>query len=321
MSISAVLKDHIELAVIAAPMFLVSGPELVVASCKQGVICAFPALNQRSSEGFEAWLIEIEAQLAKAREQSPDKKIAPYAVNLIVHKTNSRLEADLAICVKHQVPLVITSLGAASHVIDAIHSYGGLVFHDVVNSYHARKAADAGVDGIIAVCNGAGGHAGQLNPLVLVDEIRQFFDKTLILSGCQSFGHHILAAQVMGADFAYMGTRFIATKESLAPDEYKQMICDATSKDIVYTAAVSGVPGSFMAQSLERCGYDPVELRLAGAAGKPTLKPKVEDEARAWKTTWSAGQGVSDIKDVPSVAELCDRLKTEYAEAKLKLIV
>ena len=243
MSLPDSWKDKLTVPAIAAPMFLVSGPDLVVETCRAGLIGAFPALNQRSSEGYEAWLMEIEDRLAGG-------KAAPYGVNLIVHKTNPRLRQDLQITVKHRVPLVITSLGAVKDVVDAIHSYGGFVFHDVIHMHHARKAAEAGVDGLIPVCAGAGGHAGTLNPFAFLAEIREFFDKTVILSGCITNGRQIAAARLLGADLAYLGTRFIATPESMAPPEYKQMILDCAAKDILYTAAVSGVAANFLRPSL-----------------------------------------------------------------------
>ena len=308
MSLPALLEQRLRLPVVAAPMFLVSNPQLVLACCHSGVLGSFPALNQRESSGFKAWLEEIEAGL-KADS-------APYAVNLIVHGSNPRLQADLAICVEHKVPVVITSLGAVKEVVDAVHSYGGLVFHDVTTRRHAEKAAEAGVDGLIAVAAGAGGHAGTWSPFALIAEIRQFFDKTLLLSGCLNHGHEVLAAQLLGADLAYMGTRFIATRESNADADYKQMILDARAADIVHTPAVSGVPASFMRQSLEKAGYDLARLQDKGDVNYGEKLKPVSDEAKAWKTVWSAGQGVGGIADVPSVAELVARLDAEYRAAQ-----
>jgi nitronate monooxygenase len=290
-------------------MFLVSGPDRVVEACRAGVLGTFPALNQRSSEGFEAWLDEIETRLAKARDSG--EAPAPYGVNLIVHRSNPRVDADLALIVKHKVPLVITSLGAVSELVDAVHAYGGLVFHDVINIRHAEKAASAGVDGLIAVCAGAGGHAGTLSPFALVPEIRSFFDKTILLSGVMSTGRHIAAALMLGADLAYLGTRFIATRESLAPEEFKQMTLAGRAADIVYTPAISGVAGNFMRQSLIANGLDPDNL-----PPKPEMNMSREArDKRAWKHVWSAGQGIGSIQDVPTTAELCARMKREYAEA------
>lgn len=308
MSLPALLDQRLRLPVVAAPMFLVSNPQLVLACCHSGVLGSFPALNQRESSGFKAWLEEIEAGL-KADS-------APYAVNLIVHGSNPRLQADLAICVEHKVPVVITSLGAVKEVVDAVHSYGGLVFHDVTTRRHAEKAAEAGVDGLIAVAAGAGGHAGTWSPFALIAEIRQFFDKTLLLSGCLNHGHEVLAAQLLGADLAYMGTRFIATRESNADADYKQMILDARAADIVHTPAVSGVPASFMRQSLEKAGYDLTRLQDKGDVNYGEKLKPISDEAKAWKTVWSAGQGVGGIADVPSVAELVARLDAEYRAAQ-----
>ena len=304
LSLPESLRGRLALPAVAAPMFLVSGPDLVVEACRAGIIGTFPALNQRTSEGYETWLEEIETRLADARNDD----LAPYGINLIVHRTNPRVDADLKITVKHEVPLVITSLGAVSELVDAVHSYGGLVFHDVTTIRHAEKAAAAGVDGLIAVCAGAGGHAGTVNPFALVAEIRSFFDKTILLSGAISTGSQVAAALMMGADLAYLGTRFIATKESLAPHEFKQMILDASARDIVYTPAISGVHGNFLRQSLVEAGLDPDNL-------PPKPDGYVSGGKRAWKHVWSAGQGVGSIDDVPSTAQLCERLKREYAEA------
>ncbi|UVE17367.1 nitronate monooxygenase family protein [Pseudomonas sp. LS44] len=307
MSLPALLDQRLRLPIVAAPMFLVSNPQLVLACCRNGIVGSFPALNQRDSSGFKAWLEEIEAGL--------DDHAAPYAVNLIVHHSNPRLQADLAICAEHKVPIVITSLGAVKEVVDAVHSYGGLVFHDVTTRRHAEKAAEAGVDGLIAVAAGAGGHAGTWSPFALIAEIRQFFDKTLLLSGCLNRGHEILAAQMLGADLAYLGTRFIATQQSNADDAYKQMILGAKAADIIHTPAVSGVPASFMRQSLERAGYDLQRLQDKGEMNYGEKLKPVSDEAKAWKTVWSAGQGVGEIDDLPSVEELIQRLDREYRAA------
>lgn len=291
-------------------MFLVSGPDLVVETCRSGVIGALPALNQRTTEGFEAWLDEIERRLDAARAEGLTP--APYAVNLIVHKSNPRVQADLAVVVRRKVPIVITSLGAVSELVEAVHGYGGIVLHDVINIRHARKAAAAGVDGIIAVCAGAGGHAGTLSPFALVPEIRSFFDGLIVLSGAISRGEHILAARALGADLAYLGTRFIATRESLASDAYKQMLLEAAAADIVYTPNVSGVWANFMRPSMIANHLDP-------DAPPGDHKLDMGDEARAWKTIWSAGQGVGSIHDTPAAAELCARLKAEYEAARAAL--
>ncbi|MDX1726063.1 MAG: nitronate monooxygenase family protein [Pseudomonas sp.] len=308
MSLPALLEQRLRLPVVAAPMFLVSNPQLVLACCRNGIVGSFPALNQRDSGAFKAWLEEIEAGL--------QAESAPYAVNLIVHGSNPRLQADLAICIEQRVPIVITSLGAAKEVVDAVHSYGGLVFHDVTTRRHAEKAAEAGVDGLIAVAAGAGGHAGTWSPFALIAEIRQFFDKTLLLAGCLNHGHEILAAQLLGADLAYLGTRFIATQENNAPAAYKQMILHARAADIIHTPAVSGVPASFMRQSLELAGYDLKQLQNKGEINYGEKLKPISDEAKAWKTVWSAGQGVGTISDLPSVDALVARLDREYRDAQ-----
>ena len=304
----APFMSSLNLPVVAAPMFLISGPKLVIECCKNGIVGTFPALNQRTTEGFEEWLVEIKTELEKF-EKETGKKPAPFGVNLIVHPSNPRLEADVAICAKHRVPLIITSLGAVSELVDAIHSYGGLVFHDVIMKRHALKAAGAGVDGLILVAAGAGGHAGTINPMPLVGEIREFFDKTILLSGCISTGRDIASAMQMGADLAYMGTRFINTKESMADEGYRQMIIDSGASDIVYTAAVSGVSANFLRPSLEAMG---ITEELWKNSAKVDFGKELDTEAKAWKTIWSAGQGVTKIKDNPSVTELIARLKEEF---------
>jgi len=304
MPIPNALRDRLEIPVVAAPMFLVSGPDLVVETCRAGVLGTFPALNQRSSDGYAAWLDEIAERLDGQRPRA-----APFGVNLIVHRSNARLNADLEITVAKRVPLVITSLGAVSDVVDAVHSYGGLVFHDVVNLRHAEKAAAAGVDGLIAVCAGAGGHAGLLSPFAFVSELRDIFAGTLLLSGSMTTGAHVAAARLMGADLAYIGTRFIATQESMAPQSYKDMVLAARAKDIVYTSAISGVHGNFLRPSIAAAGLDPDHL---------PEKSDVHiggDEKRAWKNIWSAGQGVGGISDIPTAGQLCARIAGEYRAA------
>ena len=320
MPLPASLKDSLSLPLVAAPMCLISGPELALACCKQGIVGSFPALNQRSSEGFEDWLIQMNEELDTFRSTNPDVTTAPYAVNLIVHRTNPRWQADLELCVKHKVPIIITSLGAASQVVEAVHSYGGVVFHDVTNQKHARKAAEAGVDGIIAVAAGAGGHAGTINPFVLVHEIREVFDGTILLAGGLSHGEDLLAAQALGADLAYLGTRFINTFESQADEAYRNMIIEAVSGDIIHTPAVSGVPASFMRQSLEAAGFPMDKLNQAGEINYGEKLKPIDDEAKAWKTVWSAGQGVSQIHDVLTVPDLVSRLADEYRSARERLL-
>ncbi|MGF9564011.1 nitronate monooxygenase [Neorhizobium sp. JUb45] len=294
--------ESLRLPAIAAPMFLASGPDLVVEVCRSGLVGTFPALNQRTTEGFVEWLTEIKSRLSAV------PNAAPYGVNLIVHRSNPRLEPDLQKIVEHKVPLIITSLGAVPDVVKAVHSYGGLVFHDVISRRHAEKAAEAGVDGIIAVTAGAGGHAGTLSPFALIPEIRSFFDGTILLSGATSTGAQIAAARVMGADMAYLGTRFLATKEATISEEQKRMTVDAKAADIFYTPAISGVAANFLRPSLVAAGLDPDNLVNHGAMD-------LGNEAKAWKTVWSAGQGVASLKDVPGAAELCERLIAEYAQA------
>jgi len=306
----AFIKD-LSLPVIAAPMFLISGPELVVACCKNGIVGTFPALNQRTSEGFEQWLVQIKTEL-EHHERETEKKPAPFGVNLIVHPTNPRLEADVKLCIKHRVPLVITSLGAVSQVVDAIHSYGGLVFHDIIKKRHGEKAAEAGVDGLIMVAAGAGGHGGTLNPMSLVAEIKKFFDGTLVLSGCISTGRDIASALQMGADLAYMGTRFINTLESQAPEAYRQMIVEAGAGDVTYTAAVSGVHANFLDASLRAAGIREEDLKRDT---KIDFGKELNTEAKAWKTLWSAGQGVTSIDNVLAVSDLVGELGKELRSA------
>ncbi|RPG28693.1 MAG: nitronate monooxygenase [Muricauda sp. TMED12] len=308
MSQKAEFIKNLSLPVIAAPMFLISGPKLVVECCKNGIVGTFPALNQRTSEGFEEWLIQIKSEL-KAFEEETGKKAAPFGVNLIVHPTNPRLEVDVKLCVKHQVPIVITSLGAVSQVVDAIHSYGGLVFHDIIKKRHAEKAAEAGVDGLILVSAGAGGHGGTINPMSLVAEVKKFFSKTILLSGCITTGRDVASALQMGADLAYMGTRFINTEESKATEEYRKMIMDAGASDVIYTAAISGVPANFLAASLNAAGISEEDLKKGR---KIDFGKELDTEAKAWKTIWSAGQGVTTIDNVLPVSKLVQNLKGEF---------
>ncbi|WP_116085817.1 nitronate monooxygenase family protein [Tropicimonas sp. IMCC34011] len=300
MTLPKTLEGRLSLPAIAAPMFLTSGPELVIETCRAGVLGTFPALNQRTTEGFAEWLDEIEDALGDGD--------APFGVNLIVHRSNPRVEADLKVIVEHEVPLVITSLGAVSDLVDAVHSYGGLVFHDVTTRRHAEKAAEAGVDGVIGIAAGAGGHAGATSPFALLTEIRQVFDGTVILGGAISTGQDIAAARVMGADLAYLGTRFIATEEAMVDDAYKRMIMDSGAADVVYTPAISGVNANFLRPSIVAAGLDPDNLGPGG-------KLDAGHEAKAWSTVWSAGQGSAAITDVLPTAELCARLLEEYRAA------
>lgn len=305
---------NLSLPVIAAPMFLISGPKLVIECCKNGIIGTFPALNQRTTEGFEKWIIEIKSTL-DLFEKETGKKAAPFGVNLIVHQTNPRVKADLEICIKHKVPIIITSLGAVPQLVGAIHSYGGLVFHDVIKKRHAEKAAEAGVDGLILVCAGAGGHAGTLNPMPFVAEIKKFFHKTILLSGCISNGQDIASALQMGADIAYMGTRFINTKESKASEDYRKMIIESDANDIVYTAAISGVSANFLRPSLEAMGITEEMLKRTKKIDFGKELSGMEKEAKAWSTIWSAGQGVTNISNNPTVKDLTDLMKKEFKVA------
>tara|TARA_B100001175_G_scaffold311946_1_gene317145 strand:+ start:674 stop:1651 length:978 start_codon:yes stop_codon:yes gene_type:complete len=306
--------DELKIPAVAAPMFLISGPKIVIECCKNGVVGTFPALNQRTSEGFEEWVIQIKNDL-KQYEEETGIKPAPFGVNLIVHPTNPRVKKDLSICVKHKVPIIITSLGAVSQLVSAVHSYGGLVFHDVIKKRHAEKAAEAGVDGLILVAAGAGGHGGTLNPMPFISEIRSFFKKTILLSGCISSGRDIASAIQMGADLAYLGTRFINTIESKADENYKEMIINSKAGDIVYTAAVSGVNANFLRPSLESMG---ITEEMWGNTKKINFGDELDAaqaEAKAWKTIWSAGQGVTSIGDCPSTKDLIDNLKKEFVES------
>ena len=303
--------SDLEIPAIAAPLFLISGPKLVIECCKNGIVGTFPALNQRTTAGFEQWVIQIKTELEEF-EKETGKKAAPFGVNLIVHNTNPRVRADLKVCVKHKIPIIITSLGAVSQLVGAVHSYGGLVYHDVIKKRHAEKAAEAGVDGLVLVSAGAGGHGGTINPMSLIAEIKKFFKKTIILSGCISTGRDIASAMQMGADFAYMGTRFINTKESLADDGYKNMIIKSDANDIVYTAAVSGVNANFLKPSLEAMGISEEMWKTSKKIDFGKDLSAAEAEAKAWKTIWSAGQGVTSINDSLSVIDLINNLKKEF---------
>lgn len=307
------LKNSLALPVIASPMFLVSHPAMVIAQCKAGIVGAFPALNARPAELLNDWLSEINAALDQARAECPGAPIAPYAVNLIVHTTNARLDDDLATCEQHKVLLVITSLHAPDKVVQRVHAYGGLVFHDVTTVRHARKAVAAGVDGLILVCAGAGGHAGTLSPFALVTEVRQFYDGPLVLAGAITQGEHVLAAQAMGCDFAYMGTRFIAAAESNAAPDYKAMVVAGSAADIIYTPYFSGVPGNYLKPSIAAQGLDPDNLPLDPNASMNVAKP------RSWSEIWGSGQGVGAVQAIEPVAQIVQRLITEYRQARARL--
>ncbi|MEC7651716.1 MAG: nitronate monooxygenase family protein [Pseudomonadota bacterium] len=313
MALPSLLEGRLRLPLVAAPMFLASGPELVIACCRAGIVGSFPAKNPRTLDGLDEWLTVIGEGIASPGRRAP----APFAVNLIVHRSNDVVEGELDLCVRHQVPIVITSLGAVSELVDRVHAYGGLVFHDVINLRHAGKAIDAGVDGLIAVAAGAGGHTGRASPFALVNEIRQVFDGTLLLSGAMATGVDIAAAQMMGADLAYLGTRFIGTRECRAQDGYKEMIVESSLSDIVETDRVSGVNASFLAPSLADAGLHEgngvtAELEIASELADALDE---QGEKRAWRDIWSAGQGVGSIKDLPGVDELVSRLEAEYYDA------
>lgn len=315
MPIPEILRDRLRLPVIGAPMFIVSTPRLVLAQCKAGIVGSFPALNARPAAQLDDWLAQITEELAAFQRQHPSLKVAPFAVNQIVHGSNNRLEEDVRLCVKHKVPIIITSLRPPAEVVAAVHGYGGIVFHDVINLRHAEKAAAQGVDGIIAVCAGAGGHAGVQSPFALVKQIREIYPGAIILSGAMSSGADVLAARALGADLAYLGTRFIATEEGNAPAEYKQMLIDSAAEDIVYTSLFSGVSGNYLRGSVARAGLDPDHLPEADKT-KMNFGTGGNTAAKAWRDIWSAGQSVSGIHDVQSVAALVARMEGEYAAAR-----
>jgi nitronate monooxygenase len=317
MPLPDVLRDRLALPVIGAPMFIVSGPELVIAQCQAGIVGSFPALNARPAHLLDEWLTRIRQELAAFRAAHPDRKVAPFAVNQIVHQSNDRLLHDVDVCAKHEVPIVITSLRAPRDVVDRVHGWGGIVLHDVTSIRHARKALDEGVDGLILVCAGAGGHAGTISPFALVREVREFFDGPLVLSGAISHGASVLAAQAMGADLAYIGTRFIASAEANAKPEYKQMLVEGSASDIVYTSYFSGVHGNYLKPSVRAAGLDPDNLPAGDKAfmnfGSNRERPKT------WRDIWGSGQGLGAIKDVPPAAEIVARLQREYDDARRRL--
>jgi nitronate monooxygenase len=312
------LARNLRIPLIGAPMFIVSVPDLVVAQCTSGIVGSFPALNARPQERLEEWIVDIKSRLAAFAEANPEAPVAPFAVNQIVHASNTRLMADMETCVRHEVPIVITSLRPPGDVVNAVHGYGGLVFHDVISLRHARKAMEQGVDGIIAVCAGAGGHAGPLSPFALVKEIRREFDGVVILSGAMSSGGDILAAQAMGADLAYIGTRFIATHEANAIDDYKQMIVSSAAADIVYTSLFTGVNGSYLRGSIENAGLDPDNLPDADKSAMDFASGSKSD-AKAWRDIWGAGQGVGNIDEVLPTRDLVLRIEAEYDAARARL--
>src|SRR5271170_2096365 len=319
MPIPEILQGRLRLPVIGAPMFIVSTPRLVLAQCKAGIVGSFPALNARPAAQLDDWLAEITAELAAHARANPQVKVAPFAVNQIVHSSNDRLEHDVAMCVKHKVPIIITSLRPPAEVVAAVHGYGGVVFHDVINLRHAEKAAAQGVDGIIAVCAGAGGHAGVLSPFALVKQIRAVYSGTIILSGAMSTGADVLAAQVLGADLAYIGTRFIASDEANASSEYKQMLIEAHGEEIVYTSLFSGISGNYLRGSVARAGMDPDNLPTADKS-KMNFGTGGNAQFKAWRDIWSAGHSVSGIHDVEGVETLVSGMAAEYQAARARII-
>src|SRR5450631_2672261 len=318
MPVPAVLKGHLRLPVIGAPMFIVSTPDLVLAQCKAGVVGSFPALNARPASQLDEWLGAITEELAAYRRANPRAQVAPFAVNQIVHASNDRLEHDVGLCVKYRVPIVITSLRPPAEVVVAVHGYGGIVFHDVINLRHAEKAAAQSVDGIIPVCAGAGGHAGVLSPFALVKQIREVYQGAIILSGAMSTGADVLAAQALGADLAYLGTRFIATREANASPAYKQMLIDSRGEDIVYTSLFSGVAGNYLRGSVALAGLDPDKLPEADKT-KMNFGTGGTSEFKAWRDIWSAGQSVSGIHGIETVQTLVNRMAAEYEAARAKI--
>jgi len=320
MALPELLQNRLTLPAVAAPLFIISCPELVIAQCKAGIVGSFPSLNARGEGEFEEWLIQITNALDTYNQANPDKPAAPFAVNQIVHRSNNRLQEDLALCVKYKVPIVITSLGARVELNDAIHSYGGIVLHDIINNKFAKKAIEKGADGLIAVAAGAGGHAGTLSPLALISEIRQWFDGPLLLSGSISSGDSILAAQAMGADLGYIGSAFISTQEARASEAYKQAIVDCDADDIVYSNLFTGVHGNYLRPSIENAGLDPDNLPQSDPS-QMNFGSGGNTDAKAWKDIWGCGQGIGAIKEVLSAAELVNKLSNEYRAAFNRLSV
>jgi len=314
MALPASLEGKLRIPLIGAPMFIVSGPELVIEQCKAGIVGSFPALNARPQESLVDWIRQIKEETAAYAEANPEEPVAPFAVNQIVHPSNPRLMADMEVCVKEEAPIIITSLSPPREIVQAVHSYGGLVFHDIINIRHARKAIGQGVDGIIAVCTGAGGHAGPLSPFALVGEIRSEFDGCLILSGCISRGDDVLAATAMGADLAYSGTRFIASGEGRALPEYKEMIVDSAAGDVVNSSLFTGVKGNYLGGSIRNAGMDPENLP-DGSKEDMDFSKATGVEAKAWKDIWGAGQGVGNIDDISPARDIVMRMEQEYRNA------
>ena len=308
------LKSKLTIPVIGAPLFIISNPDLVIAQCKSGVMGSFPALNARPQNVLEEWIIRIKEELEGHQESNPEKKVAPFAVNQICHSSNDRLFGDMELCVKHQVPIIITSLRPPEEIVTEAHSYGGLVFHDVISVKHAKKAAEQGVDGLILVCAGAGGHAGTLSPFALVREVREWYDGAIILSGSISDGSSVAAAKMLGADFAYIGTRFIASQEANAEPEYKQCLIDSAAEDIIYSSLFTGVHGNYLKPSVVNAGLDPNNLPDADKTAM-NFGSGGNTDAKAWKDIWGSGQGIGSIQDAPPASELISRLREEYLAA------
>lgn len=319
MAIPEVMRDRLSVPVVGAPLFIISNPDLVMAQCKAGVVGSFPSLNARPIEQLDEWLAQITEELDTFAAANPDKKVAPFAVNQIVHKSNTRLEQDLALCVKYKVPIVITSLGAVPEVNDAVHSYGGIVLHDIINNRHANSAIRKGADGLIAVATGAGGHAGTMSPFALIQDIREWFDGPLLLSGSIANGGAVLAALAMGADLAYIGSPFIATTEAQASDEYKQAIVEGKGKDIVYTNLFTGIHGNYLRSSIENVGLDPDDLPQSDPS-KMNFGSGDNSGAKAWKDIWGCGQGIGAVDEVVDAGELVARLAQEYEAARSRVL-
>ena len=319
MALVSKLKGKLRLPVVGAPLFIVSGPELVIAQCKSGIVGSFPALNARPQSMLGEWLTRIKDELAEYDRQNPNTPSAPFAVNQICHASNDRLMDDMATCVEHEVPIIITSLRPPQEIVEATHSYGGVVFHDVINVKHAKKAAEQGVDGLILVCSGAGGHAGSLSPFSLVREVQEWFDGTILLSGSIGDGHSIAGALAMGADLAYIGTRFIATEEANADQAYKDMLIESAADDIVYSSLFTGIHGNYLKPSIAKAGLDPDDLPGADKS-KMNFGSKGNMKTKAWKDIWGSGQGIGGITDAPSVGDLVKSLKDQYDQAFSEMV-
>ena len=319
MSLPKILEGNLSIPVIGSPLFLVSGPELVIAQCKAGIVGSFPALNARPQHVLAEWIVRIKKELAEYQAANPDAKVAPFAVNQICHGSNDRLMDDMQTCVEHEVPIIITSLRPPAELVEAAHSYGGLVFHDVISVRHAKKAAEQGVDGLILVCAGAGGHAGALSPFALVREVKEWFDGTIILSGSIGDGYSVASSLALGADLAYMGTRFIATEEANADIGYKKMLEESAASDIVYSSLFTGVHGNYLKPSIDKAGLDSNNLPEADKSSM-NFGSGGNTDAKAWKDIWGSGQGIGGIVDSPPVQELVDRIQSEYEEATQEFI-